>query len=116
LTAERRLRRHQRLGSADIAAILKSGTRSRSGRFQLYHRMNTAGCARLALVVSKRLAPRAVDRNRIRRLIRETFRAQQASLGTIDCVVRLSAAQGATRVGRIEIEQVFAKITPLTHG
>ena len=41
-------------------------------------------------VVAKRLAPRAVTRNLIKRLAREVFR--KAPLGGVDCIVRLSQA------------------------
>jgi ribonuclease P protein component len=43
--------------------------------------------ARLGLAISKRSAPRAVDRNRIKRLIRESFRAHKAALPSVDLVV-----------------------------
>ena len=42
---------------------------------------------RLGLAISKKNAKRAVDRNRIKRLIRESFRQNQCNLPTIDLVV-----------------------------
>jgi len=42
---------------------------------------------RLGLAVAKRVAPRAVDRNRLKRLIRETFRINQTTLPNADVVV-----------------------------
>jgi ribonuclease P protein component len=42
--------------------------------------------ARLGLAISKRMAPRAVDRNRIRRIIRETFRKRWDLLPGVDMV------------------------------
>jgi len=42
--------------------------------------------ARLGLIISKKAAPRAVDRNRIKRLVRESFRCQE-SLKSADYVV-----------------------------
>jgi len=42
----------------------------------------------LGVVAAKRLAPRAVTRNTIKRVTRELFR--QADLPSIDCIVRLS--------------------------
>lgn len=44
--------------------------------------------ARLGVVAAKRLAPRAVTRNAIKRAARESFR--QMALPGIDCIVRLS--------------------------
>ncbi len=57
----------------------------------LYVRANTLGHARLGVVVAKRLAPRAVTRNLIKRLAREAFRRDGAALlGAADCIVRLN--------------------------
>jgi len=60
----------------------------RSDNFVLYLRPNLLGHARLGVVVAKRLAPRAVTRNAIKRLVREVFR--KSPLGSFDCIVRLS--------------------------
>ncbi len=57
--------------------------------FVLYARANQLSQARLGVVVAKRLAPRAVTRNMIKRLCRENFRL--AGLSAIDCIVRLSS-------------------------
>ncbi|MBK5930453.1 ribonuclease P protein component [Halochromatium salexigens] len=43
--------------------------------------------ARLGLAISKRSAPRAVARNRIKRVIRESFRHARADLPNADLVV-----------------------------
>jgi ribonuclease P protein component len=43
--------------------------------------------ARLGLAISKRCANRAVARNRIKRVIRESFRLTRPTLGDIDLVV-----------------------------
>jgi len=46
--------------------------------------------ARLGLVIAKKLLKRSVDRNRVKRIIREQFRLQRASLPACDLVVRLA--------------------------
>ena len=45
--------------------------------------------ARLGLVVTKKGNAKAVRRNRIKRIVRETFRQHQPSLGTYDVVVQV---------------------------
>lgn len=60
----------------------------RSRCFQVMGRPNELGHARLGLIVSKRLFARAVDRNHMRRLIRETFRLSSGALPALDLVVR----------------------------
>ncbi len=47
---------------------------------------NNLGHARLGLAISKKCAKRAVDRNRIKRLFRESFRSQQHILPCVDIV------------------------------
>lgn len=70
--------------------------RQRRHPFSLLARKRDDGPARLGMVVGKRHARRAVDRNRIRRILREHFR--QASLAGFDVVVL--ARQGAGDVDR----------------
>lgn len=52
----------------------------------LYMRPNDVGWPRLGLAISRRSAPRAVSRNRIRRIIREAFRTRQRQLGPVDLI------------------------------
>ena len=47
---------------------------------------NQRGYPRLGLVVAKKHLKRAVDRNRVKRVARETFRAVQSDLGGVDVV------------------------------
>jgi ribonuclease P protein component len=44
--------------------------------------------ARLGIVIGKRVAPRAVDRGYLKRLVRETFRREQRGLSGFDLLVR----------------------------
>jgi len=63
--------------------------RARTDTLLVMVRPNTLGHARLGMVIAKRVLPRAVDRNRIKRCIRETFRLQRQNLPGCDFVVRL---------------------------
>ena len=60
----------------------------RTAHFVLYTRPNMLPQARLGVVAAKRLAPRAVTRNTVKRMTRELFR--QSPLPAVDCIVRLS--------------------------
>lgn len=54
----------------------------------MYVGRRDSGAARLGLLISRRHAPRAVVRNRIKRCIREAFRLEQERLGPVDVLVR----------------------------
>jgi ribonuclease P protein component len=112
--------RDQRIVKTDeFSSVFRLRPAQKTAHFVLYTRSNSLQHARLGVVAAKRLAPRAVTRNTIKRVAREVFR--QASLPGIDCIVRLSqpvnARRGpATTVGlktllRAELLQLFASQT-----
>jgi len=55
--------------------------------FTALARPNQQAHPRLGLIISKRCAKSAVQRNRLKRLIRESFRHSQAGLAGLDIVV-----------------------------
>ncbi len=81
--------RQRRIVKTDeFSSVFRLRPAYRTENFVLYVRPNTLGHARLGVVVAKRLAPRAVTRNLVKRLAREIFR--KAELKAVDCIVRLS--------------------------
>ncbi|MCP4273498.1 MAG: ribonuclease P protein component [Gammaproteobacteria bacterium] len=48
---------------------------------------NNKGFSRLGLAIAKKQFPLAVDRNRIKRLVRESFRELRTQLSSVDIVV-----------------------------
>ncbi len=61
----------------------------RNGPFRVYAASNLEGASRLGLIIGKRFAKRAVDRNRIKRALRESFRMDHDQLEGFDVVVQL---------------------------
>ena len=57
----------------------------------LHFQPRSEGSARLGLVVGKKLLKKAVDRNRVKRIVRENFRLRRCQLPAYDLVVRLAA-------------------------
>lgn len=54
--------------------------------FTVLARENSLGYPRLGLAISKKSAKRAVDRNRIKRIFRESFRLHQHKLPNVDII------------------------------
>jgi ribonuclease P protein component len=83
----------------------------------VFARRNGLGRPRLGLAVSRKAAPRAVDRNYAKRIAREVFRQRQAALGGADIVVRLrrpiSRREGAA--AREELAALMQRMAPC-HG
>lgn len=75
------------LRPADFAALRTSSGRLGGRCFRLRYGPNTLGRARLGLAISKRVSKRAVERNRIKRLLRESFRRVRLQLPAVDLVV-----------------------------
>ena len=67
--------------------VFNDGQRSVDDHFLVLARRNDLAIARLGLAVSKKICRRAVDRNRIKRVIRESFRHNQSELMGLDLVV-----------------------------
>ena len=71
--------------------------------YVFYMARREGGAARLGMLVSRRHAARAVERNRIKRCIREAFRLEQENLGALDVLVRppYGIEPGAQMISRL---------------
>jgi len=93
--------REQRLLTAkQYSHVFADARRFGNHSFTLLVRVNDVSHPRLGLAIAKKSVKRAVDRNRIKRLLRESFRKRQHSLPPIDIIamcrpaaVQLSNAQ-----------------------
>lgn len=102
-------KREARLLKTDEFSSVFNFRKRISGRYLVLHYQYTElAHARLGLVVGKKIAKRAVDRNYMKRVLREQFRLRQAQLPGLDLVARpqqrFSTAQFA------EVEQEFANL------
>jgi ribonuclease P protein component len=76
--------------------VFNDGVKSIDDIFLVLARPNGLPHARLGLAVSKKNSRRAVDRNRIKRVIRESFRIHQHRLSGLDLVVVTRRGIGRT--------------------
>jgi len=113
LPREARLRR-----AADFAAMRQGSGRLGGRCFSVRYRQNGLDHARLGLAISKRVSKRAVERNRIKRLLRESFRRVRHQLPPVDLLV-MAREQAAGLPGPellAEIDALWRKLPPLKRG
>nr|WP_242469397.1 ribonuclease P protein component [Rhabdochromatium marinum] len=92
------------LNSSEFARVFARGVRSADAYFVVIGVVDTRRNdidmqqSRLGLAISRKVAPRAVDRNRIKRIVRESFRLAQAQWTDrhIDFVVMARRATAST--------------------
>lgn len=77
------------LTKSAYAAVFAEAERRNSAHFSVLIRLSPTGFARLGLAISRRQATSAVERNRIKRIVRESFRLHTDALPSIDLVVML---------------------------
>jgi len=75
------------LKPGEFKQVFDHSTRSSDSALTVFGRPNALANARLGLAISKKQLKRAVDRNRIKRLVRESFRQHQLLLAGLDMVV-----------------------------
>ncbi len=100
-----RFARHQRLLSPKaFDAVYRTGARASTVHLSVRWLPDTSQAAqtedpkgRLGITVAKRLLRRAVDRNAVKRVIRETYRRHAVANSTNDLVVGISTVKGLAK-------------------
>jgi ribonuclease P protein component len=97
---------------AEFKTVLKGSLRWRDDFFGVYAVPNPHPHGRLGIVVSRKISPRAVVRNRVKRQIRESFRGGQEKLAGLDFVVVASPAAGRAQTAalRASLQQLWEKV------
>ncbi len=94
---------------SEFAAALKGRPLARGALFVVSSsrdaRSDTSAGPRLGMVIAKRMAPLAVTRNTIKRVIRETFRLRRHELPPRDLVFRLH-----TRIGECSLRELRRRV------
>ncbi|MFN2645863.1 MAG: ribonuclease P protein component [Burkholderiales bacterium] len=82
---------------AQFERLLREGTRRSFGGYTFFIGPRLSRTPRLGILISRKHAALAVDRNRIKRCIREAFRMEQESLQGLDLLVRPPYGMRASR-------------------
>lgn len=97
------------LNAAQYRAVFDSApVRAAQPQFLILARPNELEHPRLGLVIAKKHVRNATDRNRIKRIARETFRLRQHELFPLDCIVL--ARGGAGELDNAALTKVFSKL------
>jgi ribonuclease P protein component len=73
--------------AAEFKAVFANPVKSSDRYFTLLATCNAHGHPRIGLAIAKKMVRRAVDRNAIKRTVRESFRLQQDMITDLDIVV-----------------------------
>jgi ribonuclease P protein component len=82
-------RRHRFAERGAFGPVLRSPRKIR-GRIAILHvAQGRAGATRFGIALTKRLVARSTDRNRVKRIARESFRHHGIKVAGLDCVLTL---------------------------
>ncbi len=97
----------------DFDAAYARGRRMSDGFFAVIAMRNDTGTPRLGMAVAVKVAGGAVARNRLRRIIRESFRLHQRELPAVDLVVgtRPPARTASASTLRASLAALWKKVS-----
>lgn len=81
-----------------------------SPHFTILARHNQLDTPRLGVTVAKKKAKRAVDRNKIKRIVRESFRLKRHQLPNVDIIV--IAKNGIADISKSSLHSQLEKLWP----
>jgi len=101
------------LKPAEYKHVFNTANRISDRHLTIFYCANDLNQPRLGLAISKKVSKLAVDRNRIKRLARETFRLKQSTLPMVDIVVlaRPSAVKTDNKVLIASFNKLWNKLT-----
>jgi ribonuclease P protein component len=102
--APRGLRPYRLRGDGAFAALFKGGRRREGDYLQLVAAPAAHRPGRLGLVVPRKALPLAVDRNRVRRMLREAQRTARPAVLEFDVILRLKRACPRTEFRHVAAE------------
>jgi ribonuclease P protein component len=86
-------RRCRLTGVGAFEAVFRTGRRSEGEFLQLVAAPAAHSCGRVGFVIGSNTLPRAVDRNRVRRMLRVVVRDVRPAISGLDVIVRIKRAR-----------------------
>jgi len=101
--------RDQRLTKpADFQLVFRQGKRLKIHGLIIHYRVNNLTHPRLGLAISKKIVKTAVQRNSIKRALRESFRQNQKNISSLDLV--FVARYGLSNIAPSELRAILIKV------
>ena len=91
-------------GAGAFEAVFRTGRRSDGEYLQVVAAPAAGACGRVGFVIGAKALPRAVDRNRVRRMLRVVLRDGKTIIGGLDVIVRVKRP-----VARSEFAQIVSE-------
>lgn len=102
---------HRRLrASKEFGRVFADPVRSSDRFFTILAKPNDVGVARLGLAISRKAAKRAVDRNRLKRIARESFRHKTLPAWDFVVLARPGAAAEPSGTLRASLDASFDRL------
>jgi ribonuclease P protein component len=101
-------------GAGAFEAVFRAGRRREGEFIQLVSTAAARDCGRVGFVIGKKALPRAVDRNRVRRLLRVLLVGSRDALGGLDVIVRIKRGAPRTEFASMvaEASRLLATLAP----
>jgi ribonuclease P protein component len=98
------------LKKIDYDRVFQKAKKMVTTEFIILYRENDVGCARLGLALSKKMIAKSHDRNRIKRVLRESFRQKQLPLVDLIFLARQGLAKQSNANISANLSKVWEKI------
>lgn len=105
-------RRHRFAERGSFGPVLRAPRKIR-GRLAVLHALATRGPAsRIGVALTRRLVASSLDRNQVKRIVRETFRRHEVKRAGYDCVLTLREKfdEGTLPELREEVRSLFDRL------
>ncbi|MEO8304358.1 MAG: ribonuclease P protein component [Betaproteobacteria bacterium] len=100
----RATRRCRLTGTGAFEMVFRTGRKSEGQYLQFVSVAAARECGRVGFVIGKKALPRAVDRNRIRRMLRVVLRDARPAIEALDVIVRVKRGMPKAEFPRVVVE------------
>jgi ribonuclease P protein component len=99
-----RSRRYRLTGAGEFDALFRRARRHEGRHLQLLASPAARSPGRAGFAIPNKALPRAVDRNRLRRMLREALRSARPAIESYDVILRLKRGAPRAQFARIAAE------------